>query len=153
MMNEVVGPQFSILSILEMEVMMNVMKDSVKNESSQQARQGAQDEMELQSVSEDIPHARHDSCDYEPRHGDQRFGRLVMFLVADVGRRPAFVIDPSMKDVFNQAPAQETRAKADAHDQDTATQDHRFPEEEEQDGQRIADKAEPVVAAASRKTD
>ena len=39
MMNEVVGPQFSILPILEMEVMMHVMKESVKNEAGQQARQ------------------------------------------------------------------------------------------------------------------
>ena len=74
MMNEVVGSQFSILSILEMEVMMNVMKDAVKNESSQHARHEAQDEVELQSVSEDIPQARHDSGYDEPRHGDQRFG-------------------------------------------------------------------------------
>jgi len=153
MMNEVVSPQFSILSILEMEVMMNVMKDAVKNKSSQQARQPAQDEMELQSVGEDIPHARKDSCNYEPRHGDQRFGRLVMFFVADVGRRPAFVIDPSMKDVFNQSPAQQTRAKADCYNEDAAAQHERFPEQKEQDGQRIADKAEPIVAATSRKTD
>ena len=48
MMNEVVGPQFSILSILEMEVMMNVMKDAVENETRQQARQETQDEVELQ---------------------------------------------------------------------------------------------------------
>ena len=76
-----------------------------------------------------------------------------MFLVTDMGRRPAFVIDPSMKDVFKQAPAQEAPAKAQAQTQDAAAQDHRFPEKEEQDGRWIADKAEPVVAAASRKSD
>jgi len=51
MMNKVVGSQFSILSILEMEVMMNVMKDAVENESSQQARHETQDKVELQLVS------------------------------------------------------------------------------------------------------
>ncbi len=33
-MNEVVGPQFSIPSIFEVEVMMGVMNDAVENESS-----------------------------------------------------------------------------------------------------------------------
>ena len=34
MMNEVVGPEFPIPPILEMEMMMNVMEDAVENESS-----------------------------------------------------------------------------------------------------------------------
>src|SRR5207249_790541 len=89
----------------------------------------------------------------EPRHGDQRFRRLVMFFVPHMGRGPAFVIDPSMKSVFKQTPTQEARAEADADRQDTAAQDERFPEQKEKHSHRIADKAEPVVAAAGRQTD
>ncbi len=152
-MNEVMGPQFSILSILEMEVMMNVMKESVTNKAGQQARQETQDEVELQPVGEDIPHACHHRGNYEPRHRDQRFGRLVMFLVADMGRRPPFVIDPSMKGIFSQAKAHEAGAEAQAQNQDVAAQEDRLPEKKEHHRQRIADKAEPVVAAPSRKTD
>ena len=70
MMNEVVGPQFSIPSIFEVEVMMGVMNDAVKNESSQRARHETQDEVELQSASQDIPRARHESCNHEPWHCD-----------------------------------------------------------------------------------
>jgi len=153
MMNEVVSPQSSILSILEMEVMMHVMKDAVENETGQHARQEAEDEVKLQPVSKDIPHDRHDGGNYEPRHGDQRFGGLVMFLVTDMGRGPAFVIDPSMKGIFSQAKAQEARAKAQAQNQDVAVQEGRLPENKEHDRQWIADKAEPVVATASRQTD
>src|SRR5713226_8692744 len=153
MMNEVVSSQFSILSILEMEVMMNVMKHAVEDEPGRQARHEGQDEMQMQPVSDDIPHARQKSRDDEPGHGDQRFGRFVMFLVTDVGRRPAFVIDPSMKSVFKQAPAQQARAKGDAQREDAGAKDDRFPEQEEHDRDGIADKAEPVVAAASRQTD
>src|SRR6266850_8245840 len=105
MMNEVMSPQSPILPILEMEVMMHVMKQSVKNEAGQHAREEAQDEMQLQPVSEDIPHARHDCRNDEPRHGDQRLWHLVMFLVTDVGRRRALVIDPPVKRVFQQGPA------------------------------------------------
>ena len=76
-----------------------------------------------------------------------------MFLVTDMGRCLAFVIDPTMKGIFKQAPAQEARAKSQVQKQDAATQDDRFPEQEEQDGQRIADKAEPVVDATRRQTD
>ncbi len=70
MMNEMAGPQFSIPSILEMEVMMGVMNDAVKNESSQRARHETRAEVELQSASQDIPHAHHESCNHEPRHSD-----------------------------------------------------------------------------------
>src|SRR5713101_2105231 len=146
-------PQFTILSLLEMEVMMNVMKESVTNKAGQQARQETQDEVELQPVGEDIPHACHHRGNYEPRHRDQRFGRLVMFLVADMGRRPPFVVDPSMKGIFSQAKAQEAGAEGQAQNQDVAVQDDCLPEEEEHHRQRIADKAKPVVAAASRQTD
>ena len=152
-MNEVMGPQFSILSILEMEVMMNVMKESVRNKAGQQARQETQDEVELQPVGEDIPHARHHRGNYEPRHRDQRFGRLVMFLVANMGRCPPFVIDPSMKAIFSQAKAHEAGAETQAQNQDVAAQEDRLPEKKEHHRQGIADKAEPVVAAPSRKTD
>ena len=70
MMNEVVGPQFSIPSIFEVEVMMGVMNDAVKNESSQRTRHETQDEVKPQSASQDIPRARHESCNHEPRHSD-----------------------------------------------------------------------------------
>src|SRR6266446_7033551 len=59
MMNEVMGSQFPILSILEMEVMMHVMKESVTNKPGQQARQETQDVVELQPVGTDNPHDRH----------------------------------------------------------------------------------------------
>ena len=48
-----------------------------------------------------------------------------MFLVTDMGRCLAFVIDPTMKGIFKQAPAQEARAKSQAQKQDAATQDDR----------------------------
>src|SRR5882757_6173722 len=105
MMNEVMSPQSAILSILEMEVMMHVMKESVKHEAGQHACQKAQDEMQLQPVSEHIPHTAHDRRNDEPRHRDQRLWHLVMFLVTDVGRRRALVIDPAVKGIFQQAPA------------------------------------------------
>ena len=98
--------------------------------------------MQPQEISENKPQAEHHGGDYEPRHRDQRFGRLVMFLMTDVRRRPAFVINPPMKSVFQQAPAQEARAKAGHHNQDAATQDDRFPEYKEHHRHRIADKAE-----------
>lgn len=59
MMNEVVGPQFSIASIFEKEVMMDVMKEAVKNESSQRACHETRDEVKLESANQDIPQARH----------------------------------------------------------------------------------------------
>ena len=58
-----------------------------------------------------------------------------------------------MKGIFSQAKAQEAGAEAQAQNQDAAAQKDRLPEEKEHHRQRIADKAEPIITAASRQTD
>ena len=50
--------EFPVLPILEVEMMMNVMEDSVKDESSQQAGPETQDEVEMQAIREHVPHHR-----------------------------------------------------------------------------------------------
>lgn len=47
MMDEMMGPQFSITSILEMEMMMNVMEQAVTNEPGRQARHETQNKVKL----------------------------------------------------------------------------------------------------------
>lgn len=76
-----------------------------------------------------------------------------MFLVTDVRWSVALVINPAMEAVLKQRPAQQPGAVHESHAEDAGAQHERFIKQKEKYSQRIGEKAEPVVATASRQTD
>ena len=70
MVNLVVGAEFSVPGAFRVEVMMDVMKAVVEDESGEHARREAGSVAHLQPVSEDVPDAHVDARVQEPGHPD-----------------------------------------------------------------------------------
>src|SRR5262245_35130253 len=94
MMDEMVGPQFPIPSILAMAMMMEVMNDAIADEPSRQAGHETRDAVQVQTIRKDIPDTCQKRSAEGPRHGEQFRRRLVMFCMSGMGCRVTLVIDP-----------------------------------------------------------
>ena len=76
-----------------------------------------------------------------------------MQLMAVMRRRAALVINPAVKCVFKQTPAQKAGAITQTQTDRTGAENERFPEKKEQHCQRIADETHPVVESTRGQVD
>src|SRR4051812_14511269 len=65
--------------------------------------------------------------------------------VSGMRGRASFMINPSVEGIFDKRPRNQPSQESESHQPGPAAQNKYFPEDEKDDGQRIADESEPVI--------
>jgi len=145
MVNHVMRAQPAIPAKLKLETMQDMVKDAVHDEAQEYAGGDAQHVMGLYELRGHVPESAENCGHHEPWHRDQDLGRLVMDHVSGMRGRASFMINPSVEGIFDERPGNQPRQESESHQPGPAAQNEYFPEDEKDNGQRIADKSEPVI--------